>query len=294
MSSFLQSREWAEIQERDGRSAHQLTFGAESLFYFTHSLPLGFYYFYAPRPTIKKAKAFLDAIRELQKSTRAVFFRVEPETTLHIPPSTSSIKSAPSLQPRETTVIDLLKSDNELLGLMHHKTRYNIKLAEKHGVGVEKRAGRDAMDDFYNLLQKTADRNGFYLHPKSHYQNLLFSNSRELENVLFFAIYKNEIAAAALVNFYDTTATYLHGASNYALRHVMAPYLLHWRIIEEARKRGMERYDLWGIDEIHWPGVTRFKRGFGGEEKYYPNAVDIVFRPIPYMLYTVARRLRNL
>ena len=74
----------------------------------------------------------------------------------------------------------------------------------------------------------------------------------------------------------------------------MAPYLLHRRIIEEARKRGMERYDLWGIDEIHWPGVTRFKRGFGGEEKYYPNAVDIVFRPIPYMLYTVARRLRNL
>ena len=117
MSSFLQSREWAEIQERDGRSAHQLTFGAESLFYFTHRLPLGFYYFYAPRPTIKKAKAFLDAIRELQKSTRAVFFRVEPETTLHIPPSTSSIKSAPSLQPRETTVIDLLKSYNELLGL---------------------------------------------------------------------------------------------------------------------------------------------------------------------------------
>ena len=105
-------------------------------------------------------------------------------------------------------------------------------------------------------------------------------------------MYKNEIAAAAMVNFYKGAATYLHGASDYELRNAMAPYALHWEIIKEAKRRGCHTYDFGGIDETRWPGVTRFKSGFSGETFVYPPAHDCVFRPWLYSLYSFKRKLR--
>ena len=71
----------------------------------------------------------------------------------------------------------------------------------------------------------------------------------------------------------------------------MAPHLLQWEQIKEAKKRGCIEYDFWGIDDKKWPGVTRFKRGFGGREINYPNAHDLVFQPIWYLIYKIARKI---
>jgi len=292
-SSFLQSRAWAEIQKRDGREAHRLQFGDEECNFFRHRLPFGFYYYYAPRPIIRNPEKFFASVTKFGESTGAIFFRIEPESEFRIQTSGFRIVSALNLQPRETVLIDLSKSDKELLSEMHPKTRYNIRVAERHGIVIEDQVGNDAIHDFYNLLKKTSARDGFYLHPKSHYEYLLFSNSCELENRLFAALYNKRIAAAAIVNFYGGTATYLHGASDYSLRHLMAPYLLHWKIIQAAKSRGCQTYDLWGIDEARWPGVTRFKMGFGGEKKIFPAAFDIVLRPFWYRLYILIRRFRR-
>ena len=73
----------------------------------------------------------------------------------------------------------------------------------------------------------------------------------------------------------------------------MAPHLLHWRIIQEAKRRGFQYYDLWGIGEKRWPGLTRFKKGFGGEMVHYPPSIEIVYRPLRYRLYRLARLLRR-
>ena len=71
----------------------------------------------------------------------------------------------------------------------------------------------------------------------------------------------------------------------------MAPHFLQWRQILEAKKRGKNRYDFWGIDEKKWPGVTRFKRGFGGKEITYIGAWDLIYRPIWYKIYNLARKV---
>ena len=71
----------------------------------------------------------------------------------------------------------------------------------------------------------------------------------------------------------------------------MAPYLLQWEQIKEAKKRGCIEYDFWGIDDKKWPGVTRFKKGFGGQEITYPGAFDLIFQPIWYRLYKIAKRI---
>ena len=71
----------------------------------------------------------------------------------------------------------------------------------------------------------------------------------------------------------------------------MAPYLSQWEQIKEAKKQGFQIYDFWGIDEINWPGVTRFKNGFGGKEIEYIGAYDYVFQPWWYVVYKGTKKI---
>ena len=137
------------------------------------------------------------------------------------------------------------------------------------------------------MLQDTAKRGRFKIHPEEHYEKMLKISGMEL----FVAEYQNKIIAANIVLFYGKRAIYLHGASDYEYRNLMAPYLLQWHQILEAKKQGRNEYDFWGIDEKKWPGVTRFKKGFSGKEIFYPGAYDLVFQPLWYRIYKIARRI---
>jgi lipid II:glycine glycyltransferase (peptidoglycan interpeptide bridge formation enzyme) len=200
-----------------------------------------------------------------------------------------------SLQPQHTSIIDLARDEDILLRRMHHKTRYNIRLAERKGVSVRRARDSEAdMDKFYAMLCGTAERDGFRPHARMYYRALLGARSEDFSNELFFAEYSGVAIAACLVNFYhsSSTATYLHGASDNEHRNVMAPYLLHWWIMQDAKQRGYQYYDLWGIDPHKWPGLTRFKRGFGGRDVAYHDSFDVVYRPGWYRVYKLARRIR--
>ena len=61
---------------------------------------------------------------------------IEPKFLL---PATSYQLPAKSvnIQPGKTLIINLTKSEEQLLSEMHPKTRYNIKLAQKHGVEIK-------------------------------------------------------------------------------------------------------------------------------------------------------------
>lgn len=133
---------------------------------------------------------------------------------------------------------------------------------------------------------------------------------------LYFAEYENKILAAGIFVFYPhtlsndlkfedeynnkgvgvngDTVTYLHGASTQEHKEVMAPYALHWQMIKIAKQLGYKYYDFYGINEKKWPGVTRFKRGFGGKEVNYPGCYDVVFNNIWYRFYNLVRGLKKL
>ena len=132
----------------------------------------------------------------------------------------------------------------------------------------------------------TGNRDGFRLHDAKHYENLL-KNSNFIS--LFFTEYKGEKIATALLSNFWQQATYLHGGSNYEKRQLMAPYLLQWEMIKQAKINGAFIYDFYGIHEEKWPGVTRFKQGFQGEKRSYPGTFDVVFRPAMYQLYQLIK-----
>ena len=302
-----------------------------------HDLPLGFYYLYASRPPIADA-AGLEAVAGAASGTGAIFLKIDPPGELRIkkslvhpvttrmphplrrgggenPRSTWEapafrlggngvhdsrfvIQEGRALQPRETLLIDCRKNEEELLGAMHPKTRYNIRLAERHGVRARAVAGSECealVPKFWQLLFTTSRRDGFSLHPQEYYRILFDVRSADFQNELWVAELGGDILAAAIVSWYSpsSTATYLHGASSRERHEAMAPHLLQWAILREVRRRGVTAYDFGGIDEQRWPGVTRFKRGFGGTAHIFPPSMDILFRPGLYRLYRLQRFMRG-
>ena len=71
----------------------------------------------------------------------------------------------------------------------------------------------------------------------------------------------------------------------------MAPYLLQWESMQEAKRRGAKEYDLWGVDAKKWPGLTRFKRGFGGEKISYIGSYDYIYNRFLYAGYMLKQKL---
>ncbi len=203
------------------------------------------------------------------------------------------IPSGKQIQPQKTLVLDIAKPEEILLNQMHQKTRYNIRLAQRKGVTVQPTTNnqQSTIEIFLNLLEKTAGRDKFRLHPKKYYQKMLEVLGKKGMMKLFLAKYQNQIIAANLVCFFGQVATYLHGASDYNFRQLMATHFLQWQAISEAKKLDMKYYDFWGIDEKKWPGVTRFKKGFGGQEIIYPGTFDLIFQPLWYQAYNLARRV---
>lgn len=297
--SFLQSAEWEAFERSLGRVTRRIG----GVLMARRALPMGFHYWYCPRPP-RLTGDFFTAARKIAKQERSIFLKIDPMEKIApdvFDNAGGAIRPGRAIQPTQSIILDLDKTEDEILGAMHEKTRYNIRLAERKGVSVRRGSSKIGEKDgkiFWGLLQETASRDGFRTHPRGYYEKLLKTRSDYFSNELFFAEYQGEILAAALINFYappDTPppATYLHGASAPRHRAVMAPHLLQWRIIQEAKKRGCRYYDFWGIDERKWSGVTRFKRGFGGREIAYPPSMDIVYRPAWYAVYRMMKKVWN-
>jgi len=310
---FLQSFKWGSFKEKMGDEIWR--FGIKDIeeiigqaCLLRHRLIFSKKYFYCPRGPIflsslsgdKKKEAirnFLIDIKNLAKKEKAIFFRFEPNLpleNLNLKEIFSNLKFdyqplESSTQPKETLVLDLKKEIEDLLKSMHPKTRYNLHLAEKHGVKV---SVKDDVKTFLDLLKETAKRQNLKIYSYKYYFNLLkeFPN----ENIkIYFAYYKNKILAANLILFWGKTATYLYGGSSRENREKMAPYLLHWEIIKEAKQKGFLVYDFWGIDEKKWPGLTRFKLGFGGRRIVYPQSYDLIFNKFWYFLYRLGNKFRK-
>ena len=290
---FLQSAEWLDFQEMMGHKIYRLGLIDEKNNLKTicgaivNSLPLGKKYFYIPRGPIGEPGALIDEIKKTTQKDGSIFLKIEPLTEISLP---TSLHVAP-IQPKQTLVLDLTKSEDELLGAMHEKTRYNVRLAEKKNLVLK----TGALEDFWKLMEETTARDKFHAHPKKYYETMLKNingdGKTEMRVELKVAYFENHPTAAAIVGYFGGTATYLHGASSHEYRNLMAPYFLHWEIIKEAKNLGYKFYDFWGIDEAKWPGVTRFKKGFGGFEINYPGTFDLPINKLWYKIYNLAKKI---
>lgn len=184
-------------------------------------------------------------------------------------------------QPEWTLKIDLSASLDEILGQMKQKGRYNIKVAQKHGVAVRSTHDSRDVQAFYEILQKTCERDRFGIHDEKYYQTLVTFLAKNNLGALYVAEKDGQIISGMVATFYGETGTYYYGASDHAHRPLMAPYLLQWEALQEAKRRGCLWYDFLGVappdsPNHPWAGVTDFKEKFGGVRVNYPKAREWV------------------
>ncbi len=257
----------------------------------------------------------LEVVVSDAKKDRCLSLFLSPATQLTTDHSPLATPSSRHQQPEATILLDLTLTDEQLLAQMHPKARYNIRLAQRKGVGVRQSGDANA---FFQLMKRTAERDGFTHLAARSYEAFL----TQLPGAFLFLAYApgtEEPVAGLLGVMWNKIGIYYYGGSDHQHRALQAPSLLQWHAMRLCREGGCRTYDLFGIappvtsgqepvmsknkdsifdiqhstfDAKHpWASVTDFKRKFGGTIITYPPERQIVLRPVTHALLKVKRML---
>lgn len=292
--TFLQTWEWKLSQEVLGNKTYNLgIYNGDKLigvaFVYKIMARRGSFLFCPHGPVVKENKdeAFIQLfayLKDLAKKEKVDFIRISP---LEIKTDASvklfknnGFRDAPlHMHPEHAWILDISITEEELLKNMKKRTRYSITKAQKDGVVV---VGSDKLDDiesFYNVYMETAERQDFVPFSRDYIKKEFEIFSKEKNILIFFAKYNDEVIATAMIIYCNGSGFYHHGASTRNHTAVPASEFLQWQAIREAKKRGMNLYNFWGVapeDSVNhpWLGLSRFKKGFGGFCEEYIHAQD--------------------
>ncbi len=324
--NFLQSEEWRKFQSAVGRRTFFVSEGNFQANIIEHKLPIVGKYFYSPRGPVMELDSSsaswrigMTTLLTLAKKENIGWIRIDPENEemLNLIKNSTEykIRKAPhDMQPKEIFIMDISKSEEEILAEMSQKTRYNINLSQKRGVSVKvisnfqfpisnqtpisNDQNKKYIDEFIRLVKLTEKRKNIRFHASEYYKKMLETIPGEIIK-LYVAEYRDKIIAANLVVFYEDTAIYLHGATDDEYRNVMAPYLLQWQAILDAKKNGCKLYDFGGVKmqkANSWAGITKFKLGFSPQTKpvEFSGSYDIILNQQIYLLYRIIQKIKSI
>ncbi len=312
-SNFLQSWEWGNFHESLGKTVIRQGFYESTkligvMLSVVEPARRGRYLTVPGGPIIDWQKksvvnAFAAEIRSLAETEKCVFVRVRPQlisddfsTKLF---ASLGFRGAPThLHAELTQQLDVTLPEEELLTKMRKGTKYEVKNSLKVGIKVSSSTEAKDMRKFYDLQIETAIRQGFVPFSYEFLEKQFGVFTKANQALLYTARYDKQILAQAFIIFQGQEAVYHYGASTEAGRKYPGAYAIQWEAIKEAKRRGMSRYNFWGIAPPDQPnhrfaGITTFKRGFGGEAVEYLHAQDLVINRPHYLLNLMIEETRR-
>lgn len=300
-ASILQSRVWADFQESLGRKAHFEWSNHWSWVGFERKSK-GIKYLlvpYGPTASVQPKEA-LDSLVNYAKKHSYDFVRIEPmgkigKNDLKF----FGLKKISELDPEHTQVLDLSKNEDELRSALKPNHRNLINGTKRRGIEIYQSTKTDDFEEFLKMLKETSKRAKVKFYPDSYYKKIWETLGSKNNAKLYIAKVKSKPVSAALFYDYNGVRYYAHaGAYQEINRKVNASISLLWQAILDAKKLGMNKFDLWGVapsaDRKHkWAGITSFKKGFGGEMVSYLGTYDIPIKKSKYKLYSLAQSLRG-
>jgi len=309
----LQTWEWGAFKERHGWQADHWLWGTDGepraaalvlrrrvgwLPAQVMYVPKGPVLDYDDRPLLTRVLSDLEG---LAREERALFVKIDPDVEADRPEGGAVEAllerrgwraSRQQVQFRNTLLLDLTPSLDEILARMKSKWRYNIRLAARRGVTVRP-GGLDDLPLLYRMYRETSQRNRFVIRPEPYYRDVWGSFIAAGLAHPLIAVVEGEPVAMVIVFRFGRRAWYMYGASRLLHRERMPNHLLQWEAIRWAKGRGCTVYDLWGApdrldgSDPMW-GVYRFKKGFGARFVRHIGAYDYPTWRFGYWLYTVA------
>lgn len=251
----------------------------------------------------KAVQAVFDDIKTVGKEAGCVFVRVRPQLELSDKSlalmQKLGLKRAPMyLSVEFAGVLNLEKSEEEILAGASQGFRRKLRKAEKAEIEISADTDDKAINDFCKLEKKHAERQKYVAFSGDFLRKQFEAFRKNGEVIIYTARKDGEILAQNFMIFYGPEASYHYGVSSELGTKYSAAPLLHMEAMREARKRGMIRYNLWGIvepDEVNhrFYGVSEFKRSFGCEELRYTPAHDLILKPLAYKKTELVEKIRK-
>jgi len=322
----LQSWQWGEFKEKTGVQVLRiglfdkktLRIGVQLTI---HSLSKTNYAVgYLPKCTAFN-KEMLNALKKIGQKHNCIFIKIEPNITPHQNTMHQNKLDARQefgagqasgkefflengcvygrpLFTKYTFQIDLTQDEKILLSRMKQKTRYNIRVAQKHGVKIVEDNSPKAFNEYLKLTFETTKRQKFYAHDIDYHQKMWQTLYPPETAHLLKASYQNKTLATWIVFVFNKVLYYPYGASSREHKNVMASSLIMWEAIRFGKKMGCHTFDLWGClgpspnKKDSWYGFHRFKKSYGPKLVEFIGTFDLVIKPQLYKLYNSADGLR--
>lgn len=257
---------------------------------------------------VATAKIAISRMISLAKKHHCAFVRVRPQLTdnlenRRILKALGGKVSPMHLAAEHTVILDLTKSEEELLSNMRRQTRYEVRRAAKLGITVESGNSKELFEEFHRVQKATATRQHFV---PPDLKTLMAEREAFGDHAKIYIAKTKDTAepiAYGLILTDGEEAEYYEAASTDLNRRLPGAYALQWQVIRDLKKAGIKRYNLWGIAPPNQPnhryaGVTTFKTGFGGAIVSFIPAHDFIVSKLKYapdyLIETIRKKRRHL
>jgi len=309
----MQSWEWGEFREKTGITVlrlgkfvkNRLTETAQITI---HPIPHTSYTIgYFPKGGTP-SEEMIQAISEQGKKYRCIFVKLEPNVTKEkftILPTQTNLKiSAHPLFTVYSFQLDLSPSEDELLKSFHSKTRYNIRVAQKHDVKIVEDNSPQAFNHYWKLTEQTTKRQDFFAHDRK-YHELMWNTLHPtgIAHLFRAQLYENNVEhtlATWVIFLFNHILYYPYGASSTEYKNVMASNLMMWEVIRWGKIHQAQLFDMWGSlgpdanPKDPWYGFHRFKQGYNPKLIQFAGSFDLILNPKLYYIYNGLNIVRKI
>ena len=328
---ITQSKEWQKLQNDLGKTSFFESASDFQYLAILNKTPVGNYLYLPYGPVAKDEKSFqaaLTSLNTIAKKTRAIFIRVEPQSTSFIKYLPKNSRKSKDLNPKETWVLDLTGNDEGLKQKLPSRLLRYYKSANSKSITIETSCDPEDIKYLLNLQKALAKEKGIstfsedYLKAElsqpfatlylvKYHNNDNTSSQPNCDNSQHIQSDKHDredckasscrddVVAAGLV-FDDKYTRYnLQGAQSEQGRKLHATGILTIQLILDAKVKSLHTFDFWGIapegapSSHPWAGFTNFKKTFAGREVDYAGTYDIILSSTKYHLYQLTRKINR-
>ncbi len=307
--SFLQSWNWGEVNERMGAKIFRLGFfqGKKLVgicLLIREDAKRGPHLIVPGGPVLdfgnkKLLRFFVDEIGSLAYTEGVWFVRIRPEIlesrdNRELLKSFGFVSAPMHLHAENTWILDISQDEEKILMGMRKSTRYLVKKGLGSGLSVELSEDPRRAKILFDLQVETAKRHKFVGFPQKLFEAEIETFAKDNRVRVFECKLNRKVLAAAIIIFYGNAAYYHFSASTSKYPSLPFSYYLQWKIIQEAKRRSLKYYNLWGVAPNNNPnhrfaGVTLFKTGFGGQRVDWLHASDLPTSPLYWLTYLFER-----
>jgi len=191
--------------------------------------------------------------------------------------------------PNSDIIIDVSKTDQQLLEEMNSGSKQRIKKALKKEIGFSM-ATPDEYELFYKKRVETSGQKWFNVLPYDQFQRLIRYITQNNCGNLFVTRIDQELVSGSICLYDGNHIVYMYGFTNRKFGNVGSHHYLKYKMFSRARDNGFVFCDLMGGAPTGYPNhplasVSAFKESLGWTKTELYGSYDLVFNRVLYWLF---------